>query len=132
MEKISNKAGTLNMNFILRAAEMRAADKYAAEIIGVDSFQLMLNAAQALSNEAEKIIDFDKEKKIVVICGKGNNGGDGLAAAEFLHKKKYNVSVITVFGQDYTNDAKKAFDTCSKELISNYNTLFPRLQPLIA
>lgn len=109
------------MDFVLRAAEMRAADTYAAETVGIDSFQLMLNAAEALANEAEKMIDFDKNKKIIIFCGKGNNGGDGFAAADFLHKKGYKVNVLTVFGRDYINDAKKAYDKCNKDLIFEYN-----------
>ncbi len=108
------------MNFILRASEMRAADKYAAETIGMDSFQLMLNAANALSDEAEKMINFDKNKKIIIFCGKGNNGGDGLVSAEILNTKGYSVKALTVFGQDYIGDAKKAFDKCSRSIISEY------------
>lgn len=109
------------MNFILRAEEMRAADKYASETLGIDSFQLMFNAAEALSTEAEKMIDFDKNKIIIIFCGKGNNGGDGLVTADILSKKSYKVHVYTIFGQEFINDAKKAYDSCDKSIISEYS-----------
>ena len=112
------------MSYILKAAEMRAADKYAAETIGIDSYELMVNAANSLFSEAETMVDFCKEKNILIFCGKGNNGGDGFVAAEFLYKKGYNVKVIILFGRDFENDAKKAYENCIKEIIFDYSEDF--------
>ena len=108
------------MNYILRASEMRAADKYAAETIGMDSFQLMLNASEALFLQAEDMLSFNKSKKILVFCGKGNNGGDGFAVTESLRNAGYNVKAYTVFGRDFSGDAKTAYERCSKDVIFDY------------
>lgn len=109
------------MNYILRASEMRAADKYAAETIGMDSFQLMLNASEALFLQAEDMLSFNKTKKILVFCGKGNNGGDGFAVTESLRNAGYKVKAYTVFGRDFSGDAKTAYERCSKDVIFDYN-----------
>ena len=62
------------------AEEMRSLDRAAVDLGGIPSIILMENAAIACVRELEK--DFDlKTKSVVIFCGSGNNGGDGLAIA---------------------------------------------------
>jgi len=76
---------------IVSAAEMRAIDRATSERFGVPSLTLMENAGAAV---AEHVGAFYGDGKIVIVCGKGNNGGDGFVAARLLHGAGRKVEVI--------------------------------------
>jgi hydroxyethylthiazole kinase-like uncharacterized protein yjeF len=76
---------------IVTAAEMRAIDRATSERFGVPSLTLMENAGAAA---AEHGGSFYGAGKIVVLCGKGNNGGDGFVAARLLHQAGKKIEVI--------------------------------------
>lgn len=78
---------------VLDARSMRAADA-AAIRGGVPSLLLMENAATALVEEIAR--EFARWRKVVVVCGPGNNGGDGLAAARLLASRGKDVAVFTL------------------------------------
>ena len=62
---------------ILTAAEMREVDRLTTKRYGVPSLSLMENAGKSVADFiASRFPDF-KRRPIVVLCGKGNNGGDG-------------------------------------------------------
>ncbi len=68
---------------IVTAEEMRAIDRATSERFGVPSLTLMENAGAAV--RAEFVLSqHPEEDRIVVFCGKGNNGGDGFVAARRL------------------------------------------------
>ncbi len=81
-----------------------------SDVSGVPYYRLMKNAGTALGKEIEKIINFDKTKKILFLCGKGNNGGDCYVAAEYLYSCGYKPEVSLVCGEPATEISKKAFD----------------------
>ena len=77
---------------IVTAAEMREIDRATSEKFGVPSLTLMENAGAAV---ADHVSAFQLgNERIVVLCGKGNNGGDGFVAARLLHEKGRSVQVI--------------------------------------
>ena len=77
---------------IVTAAEMREIDRTTAERFGVPSLTLMENAGTAV---AEFVISrYPAAERIGVICGKGNNGGDGFVAARKLHAAGKGVRII--------------------------------------
>src|SRR3954467_5433129 len=77
---------------ILSADEMRTVDRVTSERFGVPSLTLMENAG---SGVAEFVLRrYAGAEKIGVICGKGNNGGDGFVAARKLHEAGKRVSVL--------------------------------------
>src|SRR5580692_1430279 len=77
---------------IVSAAEMREIDRVTSERFGVPSLTLMENAGSAV---AEFVLrSHSGDQKILVVCGKGNNGGDGLVAARLLHDRSKPVQVI--------------------------------------
>jgi ADP-dependent NAD(P)H-hydrate dehydratase / NAD(P)H-hydrate epimerase len=77
---------------IVTAAEMREIDRTTAERFGVPSLTLMENAGTAV---AELVISrYPSAERIGVICGKGNNGGDGFVAARKLHGAGKGVRII--------------------------------------
>lgn len=76
------------------ARDMREVDRVAIEEMGIPSLALMENAAtsvvRALLAETPDLMD----GRVVVLCGKGNNGGDGMAVARLLKGKGYAPDVI--------------------------------------
>ena len=64
--------------------EMRAMDCYAIEKLGITEEILMENAGLAAVNLLQKEIGI-RDKKFVIFCGSGNNGGDGLVVARLIH-----------------------------------------------
>lgn len=91
------------------AAEMHAVDAAASELGAIPGIILMENAALACVNEIRKEVDI-KSKSFAIFCGKGNNGGDGLAIARHLSNEGASVSVFLVNGSDFKGDAKINFD----------------------
>lgn len=77
---------------IVTAAEMREIDRVTTAKFGVPSLTLMENAGTAV---AQFVLEcYPEAKSIGVICGKGNNGGDGFVAARKLHDAGKNVKVL--------------------------------------
>ena len=69
---------------ILTAPEMREVDRLTTERAGIPSLLLMENAAAQVVRALEQEFAPLSRHRIVVLCGKGNNGGDGLAIARQL------------------------------------------------
>jgi len=81
---------------ILTAAEMREVDRLTTERYGVPSLTLMENAGKSVADFiAARFPDF-KRRPVIVLCGKGNNGGDGFVAARHLLKMGANVQAYLV------------------------------------
>ena len=81
---------------IVTAAEMREIDRVTSERFGVPSLTLMENAGTAVADFV--ISHYPAAKSIGVICGKGNNGGDGFVAARKLHEAGKDVRVLIAGG----------------------------------
>jgi ADP-dependent NAD(P)H-hydrate dehydratase / NAD(P)H-hydrate epimerase len=94
---------------ILTAAEMRAVDRVTTERFGVPSLELMHNAGRAVAHFVMR--EFPDRRHIVVLCGKGNNGGDGFVAARELAGNRREVRVLLLGNpSDLKGDAKAAFE----------------------
>lgn len=88
---------------ILSAAEIREWDQYTIQHEPIASIDLMERAATACTNWI--IQHFPEAPSFGIYCGKGNNGGDGLAIARLLSEQHYPVSVhILEFGHKGTDD----------------------------
>ena len=68
---------------ILSSQEAKDIDIKAKELFGISTLTLMENAARAVSDEALESLRH-KTRSLAIFCGKGNNGGDGFAAARHL------------------------------------------------
>jgi NAD(P)H-hydrate epimerase len=88
---------------VLTAEQIREWDQYTMANEPISSIDLMERAAFACVKWFES--NGYTENKINVFCGKGNNGGDGLAIARLLAARRYHVSVfILEFGHKGTGD----------------------------
>lgn len=80
-----------NMRYLLTGKQMQHADRYTIDEIGIPSMVLMERAAlKTVEIMEQEEVNF---KNILVVCGCGNNGGDGYAIARLLHLKGYHVSI---------------------------------------
>jgi len=77
---------------LLQRDEVRALDRRATAEFGVPSLLLMENAGRACSDEAERVLG-GRRGPVAVICGPGNNGGDGLVLARTLWNRGHDVRV---------------------------------------
>ena len=77
---------------IVSAEEMRSIDRATSERFGVPSLTLMENAGLAVAEHV--LANYQSRQRIVILCGKGNNGGDGFVAARHLHARGKSVEVI--------------------------------------
>jgi hydroxyethylthiazole kinase-like uncharacterized protein yjeF len=94
---------------IVTAAEMRAIDRATSERFGVPSLTLMENAGSAVASHV--LAHYPAAHKIVIFCGKGNNGGDGFVAARHLHQEGRTVQVILLADRvDLRGDAAAMFE----------------------
>src|SRR6266705_981533 len=77
---------------IVTAAEMREIDRITTERFGVPSLTLMENAGRAVADFV--LSEYPAARRISVICGKGNNGGDGFVVARKLREANRDVRVL--------------------------------------
>lgn len=99
---------------ILTADEMRAADRAAIEEWGIPGLVLMENAALGV---VEAICRrFDEASKIVIFCGPGNNGGDGLAVARHLMLRRFEPRILLLgWSRNRSEDAQRQLEICERQ-----------------
>jgi NAD(P)H-hydrate epimerase len=87
------------------AEGMRSVDRWAIEERGVDSLELMENAGRAV---AEAVARLSPEGPVRIVCGKGNNGGDGLVAARLLEGMGFETEVLLLWPADELSEDASA------------------------
>jgi hydroxyethylthiazole kinase-like uncharacterized protein yjeF len=85
---------------VLTAAQMREVDRRTTERNGVPSLQLMENAGTRVVEFLAGLFTDLPHRRIAVLCGKGNNGGDGLVVARLLHQRGCQLTVILFAAPD--------------------------------
>jgi len=68
----------------LTREEMRELDRKAIEAYKIPGIILMENAGRDVAEEILQMIDDPHQAKVAILCGKGNNGGDGFVVARHL------------------------------------------------
>ena len=101
------------MRLAVSNEQMKAAEAN-ADKNGIPYFQLMKNAGQACFDRIEKILDGVKDKNIVVLAGRGNNGGDGIVITDLLLDAGANAILV------FVNDLPKT--DCARLCYSTYET----------
>jgi len=88
---------------ILKSREMAQIDRITMEEVGIPSLVLMENAARSAFSVLRR--KFPHARKILVLAGRGNNGGDGIALGRMLHLRGYCVDIFLPLG-DPKGDAQ--------------------------
>ncbi|WP_097015434.1 NAD(P)H-hydrate dehydratase [Anaerocolumna aminovalerica] len=96
------------MQKVVTSAQMKAIDSYSIEEIGIPSMVLMERAAIQVVNVVKQ--HSNPQDKILAVCGTGNNGGDGIAAARILKCEGYEATVLLV------GDESKASEQAKEQL----------------
>lgn len=90
----------------LTRAQVREVDRRAIEQFRIPGIVLMENAARGVTAAATEMLEGNCCAEILIVCGGGNNGGDGLAVARHLHNEGADVSILlTVDPGGYKADA---------------------------
>jgi len=101
---------------VLTAEQMREVDRLTTERYGIPSILLMESAAHAVARViTEKLGGSVKGKSILILCGPGNNGGDGAALARVLWQQGAEVTVCsTIKAEQAKGDAAPNFESMLK------------------
>jgi NAD(P)H-hydrate epimerase len=83
---------------VLDNETMREADRHTIEDLGVPGIVLMENAATGVVEALRE--GFPDARRVLILCGPGNNGGDGLAAARHLANGGHDVRVFLIGSED--------------------------------
>lgn len=96
---------------IVSNKEMREIESIAINSLGVPSICLMENAGRAVAEQANEYLAHNNKKNVIILCGKGNNGGDGYVAARYLFNSGFDVKVFIIASMGtIIGDAKKNLD----------------------
>jgi hydroxyethylthiazole kinase-like uncharacterized protein yjeF len=96
---------------VLNARQMRAVDRFTIDDLGVSSLVLMENAGRQVVAALESLIDDLPARRVVALCGLGNNGGDGFVVARTLQQRGIDVAVVVVGATaDVRGDARVNLD----------------------
>ncbi len=120
------------MEYLLDAAQMKAADAYTIRRLGIPSLELMERAALS----CVKVIEQWKPDKVLIVCGAGNNGGDGFAIGRILLEKGVSVTMVfagrmerrteeTVFQMD--GFLKAGGEICNTFVLEGYDVVVDAL-----
>lgn len=101
------------MKYALGSGQMKAIDRYTIETIGIPALVLMEKAAMAVVRHTKELCS--EQDTILAVCGYGNNGGDGIAAARILFMEGYNVAVYMVGDKEHaTKETKQQLKIAKK------------------
>jgi NAD(P)H-hydrate epimerase len=84
------------MENALTREEMRELDRKAIEEYKIPGIILMENAGRNVAEEILRMIENPQVEKVAILCGKGNNGGDGYVVARHLHNHHISVNIFLV------------------------------------
>ncbi len=96
---------------VLNTKQMRAVDRQTIDDIGIASLVLMENAGRQVVAALESLVEDLASRRVVALCGTGNNGGDGFVVARTLQQRGIDVAVVVVgAAADIRGDARINLD----------------------
>lgn len=102
------------MKYSVDSKVMRCIDDYTINKLGIPAMELMERAAAALVKRM--LLSIKKTDCILAVCGPGNNGGDGAAAARLLNQKGYTVAIALLGEEEKCSAQMKVQLLKAKEL----------------
>lgn len=97
---------------LVTADQMREIDRVSIEERGISGIQLMTAAGRAIALDVADNLEMGS---VVLLCGKGNNGGDGFIAARFLHRAGWK-AVVVIVDEPQQGDARTAWEQLPPEI----------------
>jgi ADP-dependent NAD(P)H-hydrate dehydratase / NAD(P)H-hydrate epimerase len=125
----------------LTAAEMREVDRLTTERFGISGTQLMENAGKSVADFVLHRISLRFQspiRSVVVLCGKGNNGGDGFVAARYLRQEiRHTLVLLFSSPSELKGDAALNFQRWRESggetlVIENEDAWFPAARRVIS
>ncbi|MBI3123308.1 MAG: NAD(P)H-hydrate dehydratase [Ignavibacteriales bacterium] len=105
---------------LFSSQQVRSADTYAINKLGIPPMVLMENAARSICDIMLEYSEYFANKSIGIVCGKGNNGGDGFALARHLLINGYDVKIISLgLEKDLKGEALENF-RITKKILNEY------------
>jgi NAD(P)H-hydrate epimerase len=104
-------------SFVLDRRAVRAVDRAAVEEYGVPGIVLMENAARALADAGLEMLAArggPEGARVILVCGRGNNGGDGWALARHLHNAGAEPLVVPLGAPEAGSDAATNAAICAR------------------
>jgi len=112
---------------LLTRDQSRTLDKIAMEDHGIPGIELMGKAGEKVAQTAQQMVAEIPDPAITIICGKGNNGGDGFAAAASLKKDGFTPRILSLVKADsIQGDALHYYQQC---LQNGLTVEFPETVP---
>lgn len=105
------------MQYLVTTQQMKTAERLCDERY-ISYSQMMNNAGMSI---ADYIVHHNDWCDTVILCGAGNNGGDGFVIAQELSEKLFSVSVILLFGEPKTDCAREYFEKLPSEMVFDYS-----------
>ncbi len=100
---------------VLNARQMRAADRRTIDDVGIGSIVLMENAGRQVVAALETLVDDLPSRTVAILCGTGNNGGDGFVVARSLRQRGLEVVVFLIgTTADVRGDARINLDVLGR------------------
>ncbi len=123
-QRISHRAHDLAsspMTELITGSQMASIDRRAIDS-GVPGIELMEAAGQGVTRVVENLLGELQNRHIVILCGKGNNGGDGFVVARQAAQCGAKVQVFTV-ANEITGDAKTNFDRLPPDIVQSVDRI---------
>jgi NAD(P)H-hydrate epimerase len=99
---------------IFSADQVRSLDQRAIQELGIPGYTLMCRAGQALLETIAEV--FPGARRLLVVCGAGNNAGDGYVLARLARRSEYQVRVMSLIDAvGLSGDARTAYDDWRKD-----------------
>ena len=119
---------------LLTQKQARELDILSLESSKIKGVQLMEAAGKIIADFLMDCIQNIDKESIGIVCGKGNNGGDGFASATFLHSKKYRIQIFCICHlDDLSNDSQYFANQCLEMGISiQFSCINPKFWANIA
>lgn len=106
--------------YLVTAEQMRQVDRAAIEELGIPEMVLMENAGKAVVEFLQEQFPDLVKKSVTIVAGAGNNGGDGLVVARYLHRMGVAVKVFIAAERDLSPSAKQNYEILSKLPVKIY------------